>query len=163
MHVITKEPSGAAMQTPRTPCKAIRLQLRFFDIVLGTDRGRAERPRMRVCRALVIHGHIEETGRTQGFRCRLHFFQVAPDGFFTLVETEHGLECRWLRTFVRRVMAERVVHAMTKFVIACTTRSAITRLTNVRSHRHSRPCSVSTSVKNPSGATWKKWSRHLKP
>ena len=61
MDVVTKEPGSAAVQAARTPGKAIRIDLRFRDVVPGTDCNRAERPRMGIRCSLVIHGNIEET------------------------------------------------------------------------------------------------------
>src|SRR6516162_1086844 len=109
MHVVAKEPSRPAMQPPRTPGKAVRVNLGFCHVVLWTDRNRTERPRMGVRCTLVIHGHIEETCGAQGFARWFDLFQMAADGFFTFVKAEHCLECRRLSAFVRHVMDERIV------------------------------------------------------
>src|SRR5262249_7977353 len=74
---------------------------------------RTERSWVSVGCPLVIHRYIEETRSAQGFARRLDLFQVAAEGFFTLVEAEHRLERWWCLKVVRCVMDKGVIDGMT--------------------------------------------------
>ena len=78
MHVVAEKPGGAALQTPRACREAIAVRFDFSDVVIGTDGHRTERPRMSVGRALVIHGHVEESRRAERLAGGLDFLQMAP-------------------------------------------------------------------------------------
>ena len=90
MHVVAEEPGGAPCRRER-PVGAIAVRFDFGHVVVGTDRHRAERPRVSVGHALVIHRHVEEPGRAQRLAGRL-FLQMAAERFLPLVDAEHGLE-----------------------------------------------------------------------
>ena len=51
--------------------------LDFGDVVVGTNHHGAERPRVRVGHALVIHRHVEEPGGAERLAVRLDLFQVS--------------------------------------------------------------------------------------
>ena len=79
MHVVAEEPGGAPLQTARASREAIAVRFDFGHIVVGTDRDRAERPRVSVGHALVIHRHIEESRRAERLAGRLDFLQMAAE------------------------------------------------------------------------------------
>jgi hypothetical protein len=113
MHVIAKKPSRSPLQTSGAIHKAIVVKLSFGDVVLGPDRHWAEWTGMGIRDTLVIHGHIEKTRSAKGYARRLDLFQVAAEGLFSLIEAEHRLERWWSRNALRRMLDERIVHAMT--------------------------------------------------
>ena len=113
MNVVPQEPGHAPLQASRAAGKAIASKIHFCHVMLGTDYNRTERPWVGVGCALMIHRHIEEARSAQGFARRVDFFQVAAEGFFTLVEAEHRLKCRWCIRVAGRMLDKGVVHAMT--------------------------------------------------
>ena len=113
MNVVPKEPRHAPPQALRVAGQALAPGIHFWHVMLGTDRNRTEGSWVGVGCALVIHRHIEETRTTQGFARGLDLFQVAAEGFFTLVEAEHGLERWWCLKVVRCMMDKGVIDAMT--------------------------------------------------
>src|SRR5215831_17490653 len=92
MHVVAQKPCRATLQTSRASGQTITLKLRLCDIVVGTNGNRAERSRVSIRRALVIHGYIEETRCAQGFACRFDLFQMPAEGFFPFNRADHRLE-----------------------------------------------------------------------
>ena len=79
MHVVAEEPGGAPLQTARASREAIAVRFDFGHVVVGTDRHRAERPRVSVGHALVIHRHVEESRRAERLAGRLDFLQMAAE------------------------------------------------------------------------------------
>ena len=94
MHVVAEEAGGAPLQTARPSSEAIAVRFDFGHVVVGTDRDRAERPRVRVGHALVIHRDVEESGRAERLAGRLDFLEMAAERFLPLVEAEHRLKRR---------------------------------------------------------------------
>ena len=105
MHVVAEEPGGAPVQTARASREAIAVRFDFGHVVVGTDRDRAERPRVSVGHALVIHRHVEESRRAERLAGRLDFLQMAAERFLPLVEAEDRLERRRPGKRSRRVTA----------------------------------------------------------
>jgi hypothetical protein len=79
----------------------------LLHLVLGPDGHGAERPRVRVLRAAVVHRDAEEARRPERLARRLHLLEVAADRLHPLVEAEDGLESRSRRR-LRRVEREGV-------------------------------------------------------
>ena len=111
--VVAEEAGGAPLQPPRTARQPIAFRIDFRDEVIGTDRHRAEGPRMRVGDPLVIHRNVEEPGGAERLAGGVDLLQMAPERFLPLVDTEHGLERRWPGTGSERVVDERIVEAVT--------------------------------------------------
>ncbi len=111
VHVVAEEPGSAALQAARPARRPAGVQIDLGDVVLGADRHGTERPRVRVADALVIHRHVEESGRAERLAGRLHLLQVAAERFLPLVEAEDGLEGRRAGQRAGCVLHERVVQA----------------------------------------------------
>ena len=94
MHVVAEEAGGSPVQTARALHQAIAVRFDFGDVVVGTNRHRAERPRVSVRHALVIHRHVEEAGGAERLAGRLDLLQVAAKRFLPLVDAENRLERR---------------------------------------------------------------------
>ncbi len=113
MDVVAEKTGSAALQPARAGRKAAGFEIDFGDIVRRMDGHRAERPRVRVRDALVVHRDVEEPGRTERLAGRLHLFQVTPKRLLALVEAEDGLKRRRIGTTLRRVADEGVVQPVT--------------------------------------------------
>ena len=96
MHVVAEESGGAPLQTPRASGEPIGVRIDFGHVVRRADRHRAERPRVRVGDALVIHRDVEKSRRAERLARRLDFLQMAAERFLALVEAEDRLERRGL-------------------------------------------------------------------
>jgi len=70
------------MQTACAFDEAIFVGSNFGDVVVGTNRHRAERPRMRISNALVIHRHVKETCGAERLACGIDLFQMPTKRFF---------------------------------------------------------------------------------
>jgi hypothetical protein len=112
MNVVSKKPSHTLLQPSRVAGKAAASKIHFRYVMARKDGDRTQRPGVGIGCAFVIHRDIKETSSAQRFARRLDFFQVAAEGFFTLVETEHCLKWRWDIGFVRHMIDKGVVYAM---------------------------------------------------
>src|SRR5678816_621252 len=112
MHVVAEETCSPPMQTTCTFDEAISVGSNFGDVVVGTNRHRAERPRMRISNALVIHRHVKETCGAERLACGIDLFQMPTKRFFALVEAEDGLECGCLGRCMRCVLCQRVIQSV---------------------------------------------------
>src|SRR5262245_13398608 len=113
VNVVAEEPGGAPVESPGALDEAVAVRFDLGDVVIGTNRDRAERPRVSVRHALVVHRDVEEAGGGERLAAGLDFFQVPSERLFTLVETEDRLEGRRPGWSVRGVMDERIVEAVT--------------------------------------------------
>src|SRR5678816_1726173 len=109
MHVVAEETCSPPMQTTCAFDEAISVSSYFGDVVVGTNRHRAERPRMRIGDALVIHRYVKETCGTKRLASGIALFQMPTKRFFALVEAEDGLECGCLGRCMRSVLHQRVI------------------------------------------------------
>ena len=74
--------------------RVLLVRFDFGDVMLRTDRHRAERPRMGVRHPLVIHRHVEETGGAERFALGLDLLEVPAERFLPLIQAEDRLERR---------------------------------------------------------------------
>src|SRR5262245_8477633 len=112
MHVVAEETGGPSMQPTRAFDEAIVIGFDLGDVMVGSDRYGAERPRVGVGDRFVIHRHVEESSGTKRFARRLDLFQMPAKRFFALVDAEDRLEHRWFWRYVRRVLRHSVVQAL---------------------------------------------------
>src|SRR5437762_9553885 len=112
MHVVAEKAGGAPLQAPRAAAEGIAVCFDFGDVVIGAERGGAERSRVRVGHSLVIHRDIVETGRAERFACRLDFLQMTAERLLALVEAEQRLKYRGVRQSSGRVLNQGIVQAM---------------------------------------------------
>ena len=112
MHVVAKKTGRASVESTRAFHQTIAIRFDFGDVVVRTDRDRAQRPRMRVGYALVVHRHVEEAGGTERLASWFDLLQVATKRLLALVEAEDCLEsCGCVRR-LWRVLRESVVQPM---------------------------------------------------
>ena len=109
MNVVSKEADRASVQTTRAFNQTIAIRLDFGHVVMRTDRNRAERPRMSVRDALVVHRHIEEAGGAERLARRFDLLQMATKGLLAFVDAEDCLEGRGCARRLWRVLRESVV------------------------------------------------------
>ena len=112
MHVVAKEPGGAPLEAARSTCEPFAVRFNLGDVVVGTDRHRAQWPRVCVGGSLVIHRDVEESGGAERLARRFDLFQMAAKRFLPLVDAEDRLECRRCGKVPRRVASQRVVEAI---------------------------------------------------
>src|SRR5690349_15282368 len=80
--------------------------------MIGADGNRAQRARMRVGCALVIHRDVEEPRGAEGRARGVHFLQMTAERFLALIEAEDGLKRGRRRGVARGMTYQRVIQAM---------------------------------------------------
>ena len=103
--------------TPRPPATLTIVQPfghHLLDLVCGADRDRAERRRVRIADAAIVHRDTEEAGGAQRLARRLELLEMTAQRFLALVDAMHGLESNGRRGRRARVRAERVEEVPTR-------------------------------------------------